>query len=76
VLFLGGKKSRNTVYSIWGIVMLAAMGIILALKVFHLGEKLYCLRPTFWLELIVQWAFGISWLVKGGLVLKDKPLQG
>jgi hypothetical protein len=72
----GRKKSRNTVYFICGIVMLAAMGLILALKVFHLGEKLYYLRPTFWLELIALWAFGISWLVKGELVLKDKPLQG
>jgi hypothetical protein len=69
------KRSRNTIYLVCGIVMLVAMAAILALSVFHLSEELYYLRPTFWLELIALWAFGISWLVKGELVLKDKPLQ-
>lgn len=67
------KKSRNAIYLVCGIVILAAMGLILAIKVFHLGEKLYYLRPTYWLELIALWAFGISWLVKGELVLADIP---
>lgn len=69
------KRSRNNVYLVCGIIMLIAMAGILAVTVFHLGEKLYPLRPTFWLELIALWAFGISWLVKGELVLKDKPAQ-
>jgi hypothetical protein len=29
-------------------------------------------RPVFWLESIALWAFGISWLVKGETILKDK----
>lgn len=66
------KRSRNGVYLVCGIIMLAAMAALLSLKIFHLGEKLGYLKPTFWLELIALWAFGISWLVKGELVLKDK----
>ena len=29
------------------------------------------IEPVFWLESLALWAFGISWLVKGGLLLKD-----
>ncbi|WP_428331621.1 hypothetical protein [Mucilaginibacter sp.] len=68
------KRSRNTVYLVCGLIMVAAMAGILSLKVFHLGEKLAWLRPTYWLELIALWAFGISWLVKGEIVLKDHPV--
>ncbi|MDP9046917.1 MAG: hypothetical protein M3N14_02195 [Bacteroidota bacterium] len=67
------KRSRNTVYLVCGIVIVAAMGLILAIKIFHAGDGLAYLHPTFWLELIALWAFGISWLVKGELVLRDKP---
>lgn len=31
-------------------------------------------KPVFWLEWGALTAFGISWLVKGGLFLKDKPI--
>jgi len=69
---VGKKRTRNHIYVLCGIIMIIAMLLILSLKVFHLGEKYYPLRPTFWLELIVLWAFGISWLVKGELILHDK----
>ena len=66
------KKSRNQVYLICGIIMIVAMATMLVLKLFGLSEKYYSLRPTFCLETITLWAFGISWLVKGEVVLKDK----
>ncbi len=66
------KRSRNTVYLVCGIIILIAMAAILAVKILHMGEKLYHLHLTFWLELIALWAFGISWLVKGEIALKDK----
>jgi len=53
--------------------MVVAMALILLLKIFQLGTKLYYLRPVYWLELITLWAFGVAWLVKGQIVLKDKP---
>ncbi|MCR8560412.1 hypothetical protein KXD93_22350 [Mucilaginibacter sp. BJC16-A38] len=67
------KRSRNSVYLVCGIIMVVAMAGILSLKVFHLEKKLAHFRPTYWLELITLWAFGISWLVKGEIVLQDTP---
>lgn len=66
------KRSRNVVYLVCGIIMVTAMLLLASLMVFHLGEKLYYLRPTYSLEVITLWAFGISWLVKGEFALKDK----
>jgi len=66
------KRSRNTVYLVCGIIMLIALAFILSLKLLNLGQALGYLKPTYWLELIALWAFGISWLVKGEIVLKDK----
>jgi hypothetical protein len=66
------KEKRNTVYLVCGIIMIVSTLGILAMKVFNLGEKLYAYRPVYFLELIALWAFGIAWLVKGELVLKDK----
>ena len=40
----------------------------------YLREKypeLQHLDPVFWLESIALWAFGISWITKGELILKD-----
>jgi hypothetical protein len=40
-----------------------------------LEKKCTCLvnfNPVFWLESIALWAFGISWIVKGEVILKDK----
>jgi hypothetical protein len=30
------------------------------------------LRPVFWLETLIIWAFGISWFVKGEAFFKDR----
>ncbi len=32
-------------------------------------------KPVFWLEWVALLAFGISWLVKGEIVLKDHSLD-
>ena len=40
------------------------------------GQHLHSLdkyRPIFWLEWGALLSFGTSWLIKGELVLKDKP---
>jgi hypothetical protein len=66
------KRRRNRVYLVCGTIMIIAMALLLSLTVFKLSEKLYFLRPTYCLEFITLWAFGIAWLVKGELVLKDK----
>ncbi len=33
------------------------------------------MHPVFWLESIALWAFGISWIVKGEIILKDKEIK-
>jgi uncharacterized membrane protein len=36
------------------------------------ASHLQALNPVFWLESIAVVAFGVSWLVKGEAILKDK----
>lgn len=66
------KKKRNIVFKICGSIMLLCI-ILLALY-FTWGEStsMNQIKPVFYLEGIALWAFGISWLVKGEFVLKDK----
>jgi hypothetical protein len=67
------KKWRNRIYITCGIIMMAALLVILAggfLDVIPSGiynkHKL-----TFWMETVAVEAFGFSWLVKGEAILKD-----
>ncbi|MBD3414980.1 MAG: DUF998 domain-containing protein [Candidatus Aminicenantes bacterium] len=68
------KLQRNTVYKVCGI----AMGIcVLLIAVYvllpeNLAAVFKPLKPVFWLEAIAILAFGISWLVKGETLLKDR----
>lgn len=67
------KKMRNRVYRICGVLMLICI-VVLALYA-NVRDNLPWLKqykPVFWLESMALLAFGISWLVKGGLFLKDK----
>lgn len=67
------KRKRNKVYKTCGYTMLVAVLLIL-LYIFVLRDRypeLANLRPIFWLETIALFAFGISWLTKGQLILKD-----
>jgi hypothetical protein len=66
------KKSRNTIYRICGIAMLVFIALIAVYSIWEgelTGWAQY--KPVFWLETLALIAFGISWLVKGELVLKD-----
>ena len=67
------KKSRNRIYRICGFVMLGSIFMI-ALYWFWLESSfpnLGRLKPVFFLESLALTAFGISWLVKGQVILKD-----
>lgn len=67
------KKMRNRVYRICGVLMLICI-VVLALYT-NVRDRIPWLKqykPVFWLESMALLAFGISWLVKGGLFLKDK----
>jgi hypothetical protein len=67
------KNQRNVVYKVCGIVMLVSiLSIGIIMNNDYLKETLNYYQPTFYLESIALWAFGISWLIKGEIMLKDK----
>lgn len=73
VIITRQKKQRNRVYRICGVLMLICI-VLLALytNVRDMMPWLKAYKPVFWLESGALLAFGISWLVKGGLLLKDR----
>ncbi|MBI2272319.1 MAG: DUF998 domain-containing protein [Chitinophagaceae bacterium] len=67
------KKQRNHVYRICGVGMLVCI-VLLALYT-NIRDTMPWLKPykpVFWFESGALFAFGISWLVKGGLFLRDQ----
>jgi hypothetical protein len=69
------KLQRNKVYIVCGSVMLMVIIVVpiynQLLRTYPDWEKY---KLVFWLETLAMTAFGISWLVKGGLFLRDKPI--
>lgn len=67
------KVIRNRLYRVCGYTMLVCI-ILLVVYVLLLSSKYPALEKyniIFWLETIALTAFGVSWLVKGELILKD-----
>lgn len=66
------KKIRNRIYRVCGILIFVCIALI---AVYKLGEAQFTAlapyKPVFWLEWIALLAFGMSWLVKGELILQD-----
>jgi hypothetical protein len=70
----GMKIKRNKWYKGIGIFMLGCVLLIpIYLLLCNQGylKCLFRLRPVFWLESFALCAFGISWFIKGRLILKD-----
>lgn len=70
------KNQRNKIYTACGLVILLCLLLALIYKFGPYKSTLKGLHPIFWLEFVMLWAFGTSWLVKGGTILKDKKGQG
>lgn len=68
------KKKRNVVYYICGGIMTTALLLIINYLWFlaDLYPGLKELNPVFWLESVILFAFGISWLTKGQLFFRDE----
>ncbi|RYY59410.1 MAG: hypothetical protein EOO05_13330 [Chitinophagaceae bacterium] len=65
------KKTRNRVFRICAVVMLMALLVIIANFAGLLSDEFFDrYNLTFWMETIALEAFGISWLVKGELILE------
>ncbi len=68
------KMIRNKVFVICGIIILLSIVLIGLYGIFGKESSLKNYKPVFWLEWLALLAFGISWLVKGEIVLKDHSL--
>jgi hypothetical protein len=66
------KMQRNRVYRISGYVMLACIALIAVAALPPIKAMVEQFAPRFWLEAIAIVAFGISWLTKGEMILKDQ----
>jgi membrane protease YdiL (CAAX protease family) len=70
----GSKKIiRNRIYRVCGILMIAAIVVIVA-GYFELIPKTFYVNNqiTFWMETVAVESFGFSWLIKGETMLKDE----
>lgn len=65
------KRARNRIYAVCGVLILACIAAIAAVKLLGPIAALAHLDPVFWLESIAVLAFGASWLVKGEVILED-----
>jgi hypothetical protein len=67
------KIMRNKIYRVCGVVIFVSILLVGVYEFFGTGVTwLSKIKPKFWLESVAMSAFGISWLVKGELILKDK----
>lgn len=69
------KKIRNAIYIGCGIIILIVLAILLFLNIKYTELELEKVEEVFWLETILLEAFGVSWLLKAGHILKDKELK-
>jgi len=69
------KKIRDLIYRGCGIVIALCLALV-PIESLVIGAPIQGIHPLFWLEAIAVVAFGISWLVKGEAILKDKPSGG
>jgi hypothetical protein len=65
------KRRRNALYIICGCIMVVCLIGIPLMKIPSVGAVLKPWKAEFWFESVTLVAFGISWLVKGGVGLKD-----
>lgn len=72
------KLTRNTVYRWCAVAMVLCVVLIPVVDLTRLAGRLAAIRPAFLLETAALWAFGFSWVVKGGTFWRDpvEPSRG
>jgi hypothetical protein len=67
------KLIRNKIYRCAAYIMFTCISILILYFALPAAtrETLEALKPVYWLETIAIMAFGVSWLVKGGLFFRD-----
>jgi len=69
------KYYRNGVYIVCGVVILVALSAMALVSVFATEQFRDDTHLILILETIMLVAFGVSWLVKGGAIMKDRSLD-
>ncbi len=64
------KKQRDMVYRACGVVIFLCV-VLIGVNFLIDIAALQALKPVFWLEALAVIAFGISWMIKGQVLLKD-----
>jgi len=67
------KSHRNRVFLICGLVMLACMAVMFTLSFKSIHAVLWPTGILFGCESLALIAFGVAWLVKGEVFLRDRP---
>lgn len=65
------KNQRNIIYKTCGIIIFTTLAFA-SLILLNIIPKTLIPHSTLWVEIIMLWAFGFSWLVKGETLLKDR----
>lgn len=68
------KLKRNRVYRWCAVAMVLCIVLVPAVNFTKLGARLAPIRPVFLLETAALWAFGLSWVVKGGALWSDPSI--
>ena len=66
------KETRNKIYKICGLIMIACLIAIAIYKNFIQHNDDAVTSFVFWAETVALVAFGVSWLTKGGTLYPDK----
>jgi hypothetical protein len=66
------KRRRNLLFRACGIVMLLSMVGIVIYSIGFKTSSIATLNPVLVMESIALYAFGVSWLVKGNTLFRDK----
>ncbi|HEV2988748.1 MAG TPA: DUF998 domain-containing protein [Candidatus Angelobacter sp.] len=66
------KLQRNRVYRISGFIILACISLIAVVSLPGINTAVEQLKPVFWLESLAVVTFGVAWLTKGEMILKDE----
>jgi hypothetical protein len=65
------KRHRNRVYLVCGIVITAALSVMISLTIKRVQAALWPTGIVFYTESMGLFAFGLAWLVKGEVFLRD-----
>ncbi len=69
------KKKRNKVYVVCGLLMLSSIIGMVVYIAFYSHTPLAKGRPVLVFETIALMSFGVSWLIKGHTLFRDKQLS-